>query len=210
MLILAHRGYWKSIEEKNTLIAFKRAFSLGFGVELDVRDYCGSLVISHDMPNQNSPDFRTFLEIYCQFNKGLFLAINIKSDGLQNLMLDLLNEYQIENYFVFDMSVPDALGYLMLGMKAFTRESEFEREPSFYEQADGVWIDEFKTFWITPQIIKRHLDNSKKICIVSPELHQMDYLTGWENFKAASKNMDSGKFMLCTDLPEEARRYFND
>src|SRR4030042_755802 len=134
MLILSHRGYWQSTEEKNTRIAFRRSFSSGFGTELDVRDYCGRLVISHDIPDSMSMEFRSLLELYCEFDKGLFLAINIKAAGLQKLLLDLLNEYQIENYFVFDMSVPDSLGYLNLSVKLFTRESEFETQALFYEQ----------------------------------------------------------------------------
>ena len=210
MQILSHRGYWKRDEEKNTPSAFKRSFSLGFGTELDVRDYCGRLVISHDISDFNSMDFRDFLEIYSEYDFNLYLAINIKADGLQGLLLNLLNEYKIKNYFVFDMSVPDALGYLNLDMKAFTRESEFETKPSFYEQADGVWMDEFRTHWITSERIEHHLDNGKKICIVSPELHQMDHLARWKDYKAVSKNLDKGTLILCTDFPEEARRYFND
>jgi glycerophosphoryl diester phosphodiesterase len=210
MLILSHRGYWKRDEEKNTPIAFERTFRLGFGTELDVRDYCGRLVISHDIPNPGSMDFKALLDVYCEFDKGLFLAINIKADGLQELLLDTLNEYQIENYFVFDMAVPDSLEYLNLGMKVFTRESEFETEPLFYEQADGVWMDEFRTPWITPQRIKHHLDNGKKVCIVSPELHQMDHLERWKDYMVVSKNLDKRDLMLCTDNIEETRRYFND
>ncbi|MCK4809717.1 MAG: hypothetical protein KAS99_02120 [Candidatus Omnitrophica bacterium] len=210
MVILSHRGCWKSTEEKNTTIAFKRTFSLGFGTELDLRDYCGGLVISHDIPGPNSMDFRDFLGVYSGYDPNLYLAINIKADGLQGLLLDLLNEYKVENYFIFDMAVPDALAYLYLQMEVFTRESEFETKPSFYEQADGVWMDQFRTPWIMPQRIKYHLDNGKKVCIVSPELHQMDHLARWKDYKAVSKNLDKGELMLCTDFPEEARRYFND
>ena len=210
MLILSHRGCWKRDEEKNTLIAFRRSFSFGFGTEVDVRDYLGRLVVSHDIPDSESMDFKGFLEVYCEFDKGLSLAINIKSDGLQKMLLDLLKEYQIENYFVFDMSVPDALEYLKFGMKVFTRESEFETEPSIYEQVDGVWMDEFRTPWITPQRIKHHLAHGKKICIVSPELHQMNHLARWKDYKKVSKDLDKGELVLCTDFPEEARRYFND
>ncbi len=210
MKIISHRGYWKRDEEKNTLSAFRRSFCLEFGTELDVRDYCGRLVVSHDIPDSSSMDFKTFLEIYCEYDRKLFLAINIKADGLQELIFDLLSEYQIENYFVFDMSVPDALGYLNFGMKVFARESEFETTPSFYEQADGVWMDEFKTPWITPQRIKHHIDNGKKMCIVSPELHQMDHLARWKDYKVVSRSLDEYGLMLCTDFPEEARRYFND
>ena len=91
MLILSHRGCWKRSEEKNTLAAFKRSFSSGFGVELDVRDYCGKLIISHNIPDSNSVDFSDFLKIYSEYSDKLYLAINIKSDGLQELLLKLLN-----------------------------------------------------------------------------------------------------------------------
>lgn len=210
MIILSHRGYWKREEEKNTPIAFRRSFEAGFGTELDVRDHCGNLVVSHDIPDNSAIDFKAFLELYCKFDKHLPLAINIKADGLQNLLSALLNTYQIENYFVFDMSVPDALGYLNLGMNVFTRESIFEKEPSFYDKADGVWMDEFKTPFITPQKIKRHLNNGKKVCIVSPELHQIEHLSRWMVYKTVPENPDKKKLMLCTDFPEEAREYLND
>ena len=210
MIILSHRGYWKTAEEKNTIRAFERSFSMGFGTETDIRDYESELVISHDIADEKCIKVKDFLQIYKNFNKSLPLALNIKADGLQLKLKSLIVEYNIENYFVFDMSVPDSLGYLNPGMKVFTRESEFETEPSFYEQADGVWMDEFRTPWITPQRIKHHLDNDKKICVVSPELHQMEHLSRWKDYKAVSKDFDKVELMLCTDFPEEARRYFND
>ena len=48
--ILAHRGFWKKESEKNTQIAFERAFDKGFGIETDLRDIKGEIVISHNMP----------------------------------------------------------------------------------------------------------------------------------------------------------------
>ena len=33
MIILAHRGYWKKISEKNTEVALKKAFKKGYGIE---------------------------------------------------------------------------------------------------------------------------------------------------------------------------------
>ncbi len=210
MLVLSHRGYWKKAEEKNTPVAFSRSFSLGFGTELDVRDYRGNLVVSHDIPDAMSMDLREFFVNYSKYDLNLCLAINVKADGLQSLLLNVLNEYQIENYFVFDMSVPDAMLYLDHQLKVFTRESEFEVEPSFYELADGVWMDEFRAPWITPQKIKHHLNNGKKVCIVSPELHQMDHLSRWKDYKSMSRNLAKSEIMICTDFPEEARRYFSD
>lgn len=210
MVILSHRGYWKTEKEKNTKAAFIRSFDLGLGAELDVRDYYGRLVVSHDVPDSSSLNFEHFLEIYCNSGKGVLLAFNIKSDGLQDLILSSLNEYSVENYFVFDMSIPDALGYLNAGLKTFTRESEYETQLSYYEQADGVWMDEFNNKWITEQRILNHYSNGKKVCIVSPELHSRNHLERWRDYKAMNESMDMSAIILCTDFPEEARIYFND
>lgn len=48
--ILAHRGWWTSREDQNSLDALTRALTAGFGVETDIRDCAGRLVVSHDMP----------------------------------------------------------------------------------------------------------------------------------------------------------------
>ena len=50
MIVLSHRGYWKTPAEKNTAAAFRRSFDLGFGTETDVRDRGGELVIATTRP----------------------------------------------------------------------------------------------------------------------------------------------------------------
>jgi glycerophosphoryl diester phosphodiesterase len=210
MIILSHRGYWKQIEERNSPEAFHRSFSLGFGTELDVRDYGGRLVVSHDPADSSSLDFESFLKIYCYYDKELYIAINVKADGLQPLLLGMLRVFDINNYFVFDMSIPDALGYLKCRMKTFTRESEFEINPAYYEQAEGIWMDEFNGHWITSERINYHLNNGKKVCIVSPELHGRPHLPAWKDYRLPVDASWVDDLMLCTDFPEEARRYFYD
>lgn len=206
MHILSHRGYWKKPEEKNSMEAMKLSFSLGFGVETDVRDYGGELVISHDIPDESAIKFRDFLELYSKYDQNLFLALNIKSDGLQLKLKNILQEYKVTNYFVFDMSVPDGLLYLKQEMKVFTRQSEYERDPSFYKEADGIWVDCFLGDWINENVISGHLNNHKKLCIVSPELHKRKYYDVWDCYRSFSKN---DRVFLCTDYPEEAKAFFN-
>lgn len=135
MIVLSHRGYWKETHEKNLPVAFERSFSLGFGTETDIRDYKGELVISHDMADEKCI---SVIEIYNKYDNTLPLALNIKADGLQIKLKELIKEYNILNYFVFDMSVPDGLQYLKQNIKAFTRESEYEKIPSFYDEACGI------------------------------------------------------------------------
>lgn len=208
MIILSHRGYWKESYEKNQRVSFERSFSLGFGTETDIRDYKGELVISHDIADENCISVKEMLEIYNKYDNTLPLALNIKADGLQIKLKEILDEYKIENYFVFDMSVPDGLQYLKYNIKAFTRESEYERMPSFYDEACGVWLDEFQGHWITKEIIEKHIRNSKQICIVSSDLHKRDHKEEWQNYKKIEKELEINNLMICTDYPEEAKRIY--
>ncbi|EOV3213089.1 hypothetical protein ACOBC6_001801, partial [Campylobacter jejuni] len=60
-------------------------------------------------------------------------------------------------------------------------------------------------------IIKKHIDNAKSVCIVSPELHKRDYKKEWQEYKQIEKELQvQDKLMICTDYPDEARRFFND
>jgi hypothetical protein len=210
MIILSHRGYWKEISEKNQLISFERGFKLNFGTETDIRDHKGELVISHDISDEKSILVKEFFKIYNQYNNTLPLALNIKSDGLQIKLKELLEEYKITNYFVFDMSVPDGLQYLKQNINYFTRESEYETMPSFYDEAYGVWLDEFKGHWISKEIIEKHVDNNKQICIVSPELHKRTYEKEWACYKEIEQQLNIVNLMICTDYPKIAQEFFNE
>lgn len=210
MKILSHRGYWKLENEKNTKVAFQRSFNLGFGTETDIRDFNGELVISHDPPESKFQylSVSDFFEMYKSIGDGLQLALNIKSDGLHEKLIKLINYYNISNYFVFDMSIPDTLGYLKYNSKIFTRQSEYEINPAFYSQADGVWMDEFNQNWIEEKVIKNHVSNGKKVCIVSPELHKRGFTIEWNKYKDIFLSDVQNKISICTDFPEEAKNFF--
>lgn len=206
--IISHRGYWKNINEKNSLLAFERSLSLNFGIEVDIRDYKSKIVISHDLPNINSPKLSELLDIYSREKNKPFIALNIKSDGLQQDLKTALDKYKINNYFVFDSSVPDAINFIKSGMKTFTRQSEYENSPAFYELAEGVWLDEFHSSWIDEETLNFHYNNGKKVCIVSPELHGRDMEIGWKTYKKIFFKNPKINISLCTDYPLEARKYF--
>ena len=208
MKILSHRGYWKTLREQNTVVAFDTSFRLGYGVETDIRDYNGSLVIDHELPNEQSILALSFFKTLVEVDSTLPVAINIKSDGLQKLLKTNLENLKINNYFLFDMSVPDAVNSIKQGLRVFTRQSEFETKPSFYDQAAGVWIDSFNDdTWIDESLISKHLNHGKSICLVSPELHKRSYIKFWERIKKLDIEK-SRDILLCTDLPDEAASFF--
>lgn len=210
MKIISHRGMWSSPVEKNTIESFKRSFEYGFGIETDIRDYNERIVISHDLPNKSSVILDDLFDLYSECKCILPIAINIKSDGLQSELIKSIKKYDIKNYFVFDMSVPDAIGYCRSNIRVYTRQSDYEITPSFYVLANGVWIDEFDRSWISREIIDTHLDNAKEVCIVSPELHNRDYRKTWEFFRQIEREIGKDILSLCTDLPELAMEFFNE
>lgn len=86
MRMLAHRGWWLSPDEKNAKSAFVRALADGHGIETDVRDIDGELVVSHDMPRRSVAADRqmsldAFLDLYVSFPGRPMLALNIKATG---------------------------------------------------------------------------------------------------------------------------------
>jgi hypothetical protein len=207
MEIISHRGYWRNVGEKNQEIAFRRSFELGFGTETDIRDASGKLVIAHDPPKGSEITVERFLQIYLEYDRSLPLALNIKADGLQTRLKVLLEKYLIANYFVFDMSIPDAIGYQQQGLKAFTRHSDIETVPYLYKSVIGVWIDGFESDWVDETAIITHLDAGKQVCIVSSELHKRDYRPFWERL-AKMSIINHPYLMICTDYPEEAKKFF--
>jgi hypothetical protein len=209
MDIISHRGYWKSEEEKNKKISFDRSFKLGFGTETDIRDYMGELVISHDIADETCMCIDDFFKIYKDnSNLDLMLALNIKSDGLQLKLKEKLLKYGIKKYFVFDMSIPDTIGYLKNNLITFSRQSEYEEIPAFVNECQGIWLDAFNSRWYDSKMLSNHINNNKNVAIVSPELHKQNHLDLWEFLKNNKFDL-SHNIILCTDLPEEAIEFFN-
>ncbi len=205
--IIAHRGLWLSAGKKNTLPAFERALQQGFSIETDFRDFDNELVISHDPANKNSIKAKAFFDLCSQYPKVAPHAINIKSDGLQNLLSPFVGLWNSEQYFVFDMSVPDSLGYLHSGMNTYTRVSEYESYQDFGGKASGIWLDCFHDQWYGASQFNQFLSLGKAVAIVSPELHGRDHIPLWSMIKALYT--PDLPIMLCTDLPLEAKKYFS-
>lgn len=207
MKIVAHRGYWSTPSEKNTFYAFERALKGGFGIETDVRDAGGCMVISHDIPSGGEMSIDAFLMLCRHHPSARPLALNIKSDGLQVLVQTALTLHGIEDAFVFDMAVPDALGYLARGLPTYTRCSEYENSPSFAARAAGIWLDAFHGEWYDLKLIDSWLAQDKAVCIVSPELHGRPHQAFWQRlFDAGFQHQPA--LSICTDYPLEAKEFF--
>ena len=206
--LLSHRGCWKHGYAKNSKAAFQRSFANGYGVETDIRDQNGSLVISHDVPTVPCLSFQEFLEMAVPdtLSEARVLALNIKSDGLTNLLQRCVSEYPSLNCFVFDMSVPDMRSYLDSNVSVFTRLSDVEPVPVWLDVSEGVWLDAFNGEWYSIDVVRDLLSSGKRVCIVSPELHLRPHEVFWARLRSV---WSDPKLMLCTDYPDEAFSYFS-
>ncbi|MBO2927891.1 MULTISPECIES: PI-PLC domain-containing protein [Pseudomonadaceae] len=205
MEIISHRGYWLEANQRNQPIAFQRSFDLGYGTETDVRDCGGRLVISHDMPTGSEMTLDSLLDI--MGDRNLPLAINIKADGLAQALADKFKERGHTNWFVFDMAVPDMRSYFSKEVCTYTRLSDVEPVPAWLEYSAGIWLDHFSTGHFSNEIILSYLEQGKKICIVSPELHGRDYISAWTSLLPLK---DKAGLMICTDKPEQAHAFFRE
>jgi glycerophosphoryl diester phosphodiesterase len=205
--VLAHRGYWRAPSERNSLAAFRRAFDSGYGAEIDVRDLNGELVVSHDPPLHGALALEEVVDALTSSGCGGVLAVNVKADGLQARLAEALGALDRSQWFAFDMSVPDALGYLRAGLPTFTRHSDVEPDPVLFPDATGVWLDDFGGGWLSEKQVAAHLAADKRVAVVSPELHGRDHHAVWPQWRSWPVWAHPG-VSLCTDHPLEAQEVF--
>jgi hypothetical protein len=197
--IICHRGWWTKPEEQNTLLAFRRAFQNGLGIELDVRDLDERIVVSHNPPSMRKQPllFSEVLNLWREYNSPT-LAVNIKADGLVTLLDQILLPVDFEKLFFFDMSFPEARRFEQAGLPIAYRLSEKERQP---QDKTHYWIDAFECNWWQEEDLSVYPLNSGYL--VSPELHGRSIGIAWS--RAHQNPMIKA---ICTDLVDDALRFF--
>lgn len=208
--IIAHRGFWDDNRAQNSIEAFTAALDNGFGIETDLRDCLGEIVISHDIPlDEKCLTLNQFFKLLqCYTEKGR-IALNIKADGLHDLLQVELNEAigLDQSAYVFDMSVPDAFGYKKRNIAMYGRISDVESQLVFSSYVTGIWVDDFSGNFDQLGSAKAGLENGYRVCLVSPELHGRHHLNFWSEIKHLNLHTYD-TFELCTDFPADAYNFF--
>jgi|TARA_B110000008_G_scaffold278892_1_gene324021 hypothetical protein len=141
----------------------------GFGVEVDIRSNNDNLILHHD-PFQEGELFDEWLKF---FNHQT-LILNVKEEGLEERVLEKMNENKIDNFFFLDQSFPFLRKTAMAGeSRCAVRVSEYESietVKSLSGKVDWVWVDCFSKFPISLEEFKQLKQYGFKLCIVSPEL----------------------------------------
>ncbi len=160
MNIIAHR--------KNTL-AELQASPTQYGVEVDIRTWGKELHIHHDAFVKGE-SFEAWIKAY----KHGTLILNVKEEGLEARLIELMKTHSISDYFFLDQSFPFLVKWSRLGEhRTAVRVSEFESIETALTLAgkvDWVWVDCFTRFPLNYEGASRLQKAGFKLCLVSPEL----------------------------------------
>jgi hypothetical protein len=155
-----------------------------FGAEIDLRPLGNRIILEHDAFFDGvKDDFENYLQHY---NHGI-LILNIKSEGIEFKCLELLQKYNIKNYFFLDCSFPMIVKLSNHGeRKIALRFSEFEGLDTIKSMAgkvEWIWVDCFNKLPINQNNYKLLKDSGFKLCLVSPELqNQGDKIAEYKKY----------------------------
>ena len=168
-----------------------------YGIEIDLRANNNDIILQHD-PFCAGEDFEDFLTQY----KHGGIILNTKVEGMETRLIDLMRQFDIDDYFFLDLSLPFLIKTIKSGChKVAVRFSEYEPlefVSKFQGLAEWVWVDCFSSNILTPAAYD-YLHRHFKICIVSPEL-QGHPLVWIDDFKKAFTGFEIDA--VCTKQPE--------
>ena len=146
-----------------------------FGVEIDVRDVGGDLILAHDA-FADGEKFSNFLKYY----RHKLLVVNVKSFGIESQIIQELKNFNITEFFFLD-SAMSVIVQLSKGYQTHFsgRVSEFESietvrlSKNLY---DWVWIDCFTEYSLSTEVyLNLHKILNKKLCLTSPDLLNREF-----------------------------------
>lgn len=191
MIIISHR-----INTINKLLNI----SVEYGIEIDLRSRNEEIIISHD-PFKNGEHFEDWIRYY----KHKILILNVKEDGLESKIIEILRKNKVEKFFFLDQSFPAILELVKKGEKrSAIRVSEYESietAVSLKGKVEWIWVDHFTKFPLDFKTYKFLKDLGFKMCIVSPELQNGNL----NSAKELKNKLSSNKIKfnaVCTKYPE--------
>lgn len=192
MHIIAHR--------RNTLDELGNT-STAYGVEVDIRSQGSRLIIHHD-PFSEGGDFLEWIAAY----KHGTLILNVKEEGLESRLIDIMRQYKIDDFFFLDQSFPFLIKWARVGeQRCAVRVSEFESIQTALSLAGMVtwiWVDCFTRFPLTHKDAATLQNAGFKLCLVSPELQGRNAEKEIPMLKEALLVEDIRAEAVCTKRPD--------
>ncbi len=172
-----------------------------YGIEVDIRSQGQNLIIHHDAFAEGEL-FENWLKAY----RHDTLILNVKEEGLERKLIELMASQKISDYFFLDQSFPFIIKWSGLGeRRCAVRISEYESIYTVLSLAgrlEWVWVDCFTHFPLNGLQAKTLQQAGFKLCLVSPELQgrnaeieipELIRILNQENIKAEA---------VCTKRPD--------
>lgn len=172
-----------------------------YGIEMDIRSYGTELVVHHE-PYIRGPLFSQWLD---HFHHGT-LILNVKEEGLEERVLELVHQHGIEDYFFLDQSFPFLVKTARGGeRRCAVRVSEFESIDTALGIArfiDWAWVDCFTRFPLSGVEATKLQNVGLKLCLVSPELQGFDPDVQIPDIRKFLRREGIAAEAVCTKHPE--------
>jgi len=161
----------------------KQIFSISDGIEFDIRDSNGHIIVQHD-PFLDGQLLTDFVK-YCPSDK--FYIVNVKSEGIEQDAINILESHNISTFFLLDCSIPSIIKLKNKGeRRTCVRFSEYESLDTIQLMKDvvtWVWIDVFTKMPLNKDIYTILKSYNLKLCLVSPELqNQPEKITHYKQY----------------------------
>ena len=196
----------------NTIAQLKN-LPKNYGIELDLRYHENDLVLHHDpFCHHQKPRPEKFTDFLAHYECTGPLILNIKTEGVEEKCIELMNQFKITNWFFLDLSMPYFVKYARLAATGavqgfgpdnlavrFSEEEPIEYVLNFAKRSSWVWVDCFTKLSIDDLAYKKLKDAGFKICLVSPELqkHSPDRIAEFRK-QLGYKEIDA----VCTKNPD--------
>lgn len=192
MIIIQHRC--------NSIYELKKTPNK-YGIEIDIRTFGKKIILDHDPWNSTGVDFNKWIKQY--FHK--ILILNVKEDGLEKEILKIMKKNHIKNFFFLDQSFFSLIKTLKTNEeRCALRISDYESfETAFNikKKPRWVWLDCFEKTPLDIQKIRKLKKFHYKICIASPELHDLKRATEIEETIKKIKKINFYFDAVCTKVP---------
>ena len=173
-----------------------------FGVEIDIRTWCLDLILDHD-PYTEGERLGEWLMAY----QHAGLILNLKEEGLEQSLIDLLANRNISDYIFLDQSFPFMIKWLDAGYHQHiaARVSEYESMSSLKSlphPPGHIWCDSFSGNWDHLASAAQYAaDNGATLILVSPELQSRNSYAEILTILDSLSNLPSVNLAVCTKEP---------
>ena len=179
------------------------------GVEIDIRYHHDDLILHHDPFDHHKSKVYTLEHFLENWRHTGPIILNLKTEGIEQQCISLMQKYNIQEWFFLDMSMPffakiannlktNNLNANNLAVR-FSEYEPIEYALSFKNKAAWIWVDCFNNLPLNEENYDAIRQANFKICIVSPELqnHSEDRI---KEFRVLLGDMKIDA--VCTKRPE--------